>query len=166
MIIKELLDNPLSWVALAFIVLIVLIWKPLSRELLKVLDGRSENIKAILDSALETKEKAQELLASYEKKQKEAEKKATEILKFAQEEAKYINIQSKQEIDSLIKRRTDSVQEKFEIRKKEFLENLYQKSNVIAIENIKNIITAGISEEDLEKVLNESIQSIVTQTKS
>ncbi len=51
------------------------------------LDARADKIKSDLDEARRLREEAQELLADYQRKRKEAEKEAGEILTAAKREA-------------------------------------------------------------------------------
>ena len=70
------------WVAIPVVLFIALvIYKGALRSLSKALDDRSDKIKAELDEARRLREEAQQLLASYHRKQKEAEAQAEEIVK-------------------------------------------------------------------------------------
>ncbi|SCA57367.1 ATP synthase subunit b [Candidatus Terasakiella magnetica] len=100
-----MLHDPTFWVALAFIVLMVLIAKPVSRMLATALDDRADTIKAQLDEAEKLREEAQELLASYKRKQQEAEEEAAKILQRAKEEAARLEAKSKTDLENALKRR-------------------------------------------------------------
>lgn len=166
MLLESLLNNSLFWLSLAFLIFFALIWKVVSRAVLKILDSRSEDIKDKLDQALETKEKAQELLASYEEKQKEAEIRAKKIISFAEEEAKNIALEAKKDIAKKMKRRKEYIQKNFSIYEKEFLEGIYMNSVTLAIKNFKDIINSEASDKDLEKLLNDSISDITKYIKN
>ena len=75
------------WVALAFVMFIAVVYKPVSRKMAAALDARAEKIKQELDEAVRLREEAQALLAGYERRQNEALKEAEDILGHAREEA-------------------------------------------------------------------------------
>ena len=76
------------WVAVAFVGFVgVLIYVGAHEMLLKLIDQRRDRIKAELDEATRLKEEAQALLARYQRKQREAEREAAEILAGANAEA-------------------------------------------------------------------------------
>ena len=66
--------DPTFWVAVAFVILIVSIAKPVWGFVTKALDAKIEAIGSQLDAATRLREEAQELLASYKRKIAEAEK--------------------------------------------------------------------------------------------
>jgi len=75
------LSNPETWVAIAFIIFVVLAGKPIVRGLGKTLDARAARIKAELDEARALRDEAQKLLADYQKKQQEAMRDAEAIVR-------------------------------------------------------------------------------------
>ena len=73
--------NPTFWVAVAVILFFVLlIYKGVFKALGNALDNRAEKIRTELDEAKRLREEAQALLASYQRKQKEAEEQAEQII--------------------------------------------------------------------------------------
>ena len=58
-------SNPETWVAIAFIIFVVLAGKPIVRMLGKSLDDRAARIKAELDEAKALRDEAQRLLVRY-----------------------------------------------------------------------------------------------------
>jgi F-type H+-transporting ATPase subunit b len=70
------------------------------------LDSRADRIRTELDEARRLREEAQELLASYKRKQAEAAKNAEEIIKQARAEAEYLRENAQKEIAQRIERRT------------------------------------------------------------
>lgn len=71
----------------------------------KSLDQRAENIRNELAEAKRLREEAQALLADYQKKSKEAEAEAAQILAFAQREAAAMTADAKQKTEEFLARR-------------------------------------------------------------
>ena len=84
-------QDPTFWVLVAFIGFIsVLVYLKVPGMVTKGLDARAEKIKADLEEADALLKEAQDLLASYQKKQREAADEAQEIQARAKEEAERI----------------------------------------------------------------------------
>ena len=80
--------EPETWVAIAFIILMVLFaYLGIHRTVLTALDHRAERIKAELDDARRLKEEAAKLLAEYQARRTSAEREAEEIIASARAEA-------------------------------------------------------------------------------
>ena len=84
---SEIIQEPEFWTGLAFIIFVVLMFKPLKKALLAGLDSRIEQIRSEVEEAQRLREEAQTLLASYQRKQREAAQEAEEIVKQAKEDA-------------------------------------------------------------------------------
>ncbi|MDA4630026.1 ATP F0F1 synthase subunit B, partial [Escherichia coli] len=78
----------------------------------KSLDGRAERIRDELEEARRLREEAQSLLAEYQRKRKEAEKEAGEIVAAAQREAHAIIEETKQKTEEYVARRNKLAEQK------------------------------------------------------
>lgn len=76
----QMLENPHTWVYLAFFLFVALAGPKIWRALAQMLDRRSLKIKADLDEAQKLKDEAQALLAEYQRKQRDAMREAEEII--------------------------------------------------------------------------------------
>ena len=98
-------QDPTFWVLVAFVIFIALIAKPLGRGAGAALDKRADKIKADLDEAERVRVEAQELLASYQKKQREAARDAEDIIAAAKEEADRIAKHGAERLEEILARR-------------------------------------------------------------
>ena len=88
------LNSPTIWVFFAVVLfLLVLAYFGIHKKIGGALDARADKIRAELDEAKSLREEAQALLASYQRKQKEAEDKATTKL----ESKKVLEIKKRRE---------------------------------------------------------------------
>jgi len=83
----EFLRDAEFWVAVAFVILIAAVWKPLKRAFADGLDARAAKIKAELEEARRLADEAAALLAEYRSKEGKALGEAQEILRHAAAEA-------------------------------------------------------------------------------
>jgi F-type H+-transporting ATPase subunit b len=105
--IEYLLSDTSFW---AFIGLIfffgILIWFKVPGMITAQLDDRAAKIKHDLDEARRMREEAQELLASFQRKQREAEAEAESIIEQAKADAKHLRDESRTELAARLERRT------------------------------------------------------------
>jgi F-type H+-transporting ATPase subunit b len=78
----------------------------------KSLDARADRIRDELEEARRLREEAQSLLAEYQRKRKEAEKEATEIVAIAQREAHGMLEEAKKKTEEYVARRNKLAEQK------------------------------------------------------
>ncbi len=100
-----LLHNPEFWVVVAFVVLVVLAWKPVGRQLTTMLDARRDQIRKDIEEAARLKGEAQALLDDFKKKHAEAVQTAAGIVAHARSEAARIATEGAQALEDSLKRR-------------------------------------------------------------
>jgi F-type H+-transporting ATPase subunit b len=109
----DLIYEPETWVAIAFLIFVGLLVKlGVPNLLFKALDDRSARIKAELDEALKLRKEAEGVLAEYRRRQGEAEKTAESIILNARVEADRMAAEAQTKIEELIARRTKMAETK------------------------------------------------------
>jgi F-type H+-transporting ATPase subunit b len=108
----ELLRDPEVWVAIAFVIFVVLTAKPIARAITRGLDGRAAKIKAQLDEARALRDEAERLLAEHQRKQIAAAKETEAILARAREEAERIRRESAANLEAALGRREKMAMDK------------------------------------------------------
>lgn len=98
--------DPTFWVSLAFVALIaILFWMKVHRTVSEKLDARAGQIESDIREAENLREEAQDMLAKYQRKQKEAAGEAEEILQSARDEAERIAKQGRERLEATLERR-------------------------------------------------------------
>ncbi len=109
----DLIYEPETWVAIAFLIFVGLLVKLGVPDLLfKALDDRSARIKAELDEALKLRKEAEGVLAEYRRRQDEAEKTAESIILNARVEADRMAAEAQTKVEEFIARRTKMAEAK------------------------------------------------------
>jgi F-type H+-transporting ATPase subunit b len=109
----DLIYEPETWVAIAFLILVgVLVKLGVHNLLFKALDDRSARIKAELDEALKLRKEAEGVLAEYRRRQGEAEKTAESIILNARVEADRMAAEAQTKVEEFIARRTKMAEAK------------------------------------------------------
>jgi F-type H+-transporting ATPase subunit b len=101
------------WVAVAFFVLMAIFWKlGVHRTAVSALDDRSKRIQAELDDARRLKEEAQAVLAEAERRRRDAEREATEIIDAARGDAERVAADARTKAEEFLSRRTKMAETK------------------------------------------------------
>ncbi|MEM1396835.1 MAG: F0F1 ATP synthase subunit B, partial [Pseudomonadota bacterium] len=108
-----LLQDTSFWVSLGFLVVAgLLIWMGAPKSIIGALDKRAQTIADELDEARRLREEAQELLAQYQRRQREAEDEAQAIVEQAKRDAKRMAAAMREKLNEQIERREKSAEEK------------------------------------------------------
>jgi F-type H+-transporting ATPase subunit b len=95
------------WVTVATVIFVfVLFYAGAFTKIVEALDARRSRIQAELDEARRLREEAQQLVAVYRQKQKDAEREAEALITSAREEAERYAAEQKARMDEFVARRT------------------------------------------------------------
>ena len=108
-----MLHNPAFWVGVSFFGFVaLLVYLKVPGALGKSLDERADAIRKELDQARRLREEAQDLLADYQAKQRQAEEEAKAIVEKARREADAMKTDSERALKESIERRSKIAEEK------------------------------------------------------
>ena len=135
------LDNTF-WAGVSFFIFFgILIYMKLPKTLMSGLDGRITKIQEDLDEAKQLREEARALLAEYERKRKEAQSEADDIITAAKEEAERMAEDAKTALKEMIERRTKSVKEKISQAEAQALAEVRARSAEVAVDAAKILLS-------------------------
>ena len=100
-----MLAAPEFWVAVGFVIFIALTAKPIGTLIVGALDDRAAKIKADLERAAQLREEAQDLLAQYQRKHRDAMKEAEAIVEHAKAEAERLAAVAQADLEAALRRR-------------------------------------------------------------
>ena len=106
-------QDPQFWVFISFLTFMALLAKMKVPAMLgKALDDRADGIRKELDEARRLRQEAQDLLADYQRKQRQAEDEAKAIVEQARREAEALKVESARSLKEQIERRGRIAEEK------------------------------------------------------
>ena len=156
----HLMQDPAFWVAVAFVIFAVfMLWK-VSDKITGALDDRSAGIKKDLDDAAALREEAQALLASYQRKQRDALAEADDIVAQAKVEAERLAAEAEVALEAEIKRRTDMALEKITQAEAQVVQEVRNTAIDVAIKAAGSLIKENIDEAKAANLINQSIGDI------
>ncbi|MCR6631011.1 MAG: F0F1 ATP synthase subunit B [Magnetospirillum sp.] len=138
--------NPHLWVYLAFVLVVGFAFKPVFRAVTAALDGRAAKIKARLDEAHKLREDAQEMLATYQRKQRDAMKEAEEIIAHAKAEAERLSKQAAKDLEESVKRRETQALERIAQAEAQALKEVQNVAVDVAVNAARDVLAQSVTE--------------------
>jgi len=156
----EFLADPEVWVAVAFVIFIVIAAKPIARAITKGLDARAAKIKAQLDEARALREEAERLLAENQRKQREALKEAEGILARAREEAERLRREAATNLEAAFARREKMAMDKIAQAEAQAVADVRNQAVDIAMAAATKLLKANIDSRKGDELVDAAIADL------
>ncbi len=155
-----MIHEPTFWVLVAFLIFIGLIGKKVWVAACTALDSRSEKIKADLDEAEKLREEAQDLLAQYQRKQRDATRETEELVTKARAEAEKYAEQAKENLTKALARREQLALDRIAYAEKNAIEDVRRLAVDVAIEATRKILSDEMKGARADKLIDNSINEL------
>ena len=154
-------QDPTFWVLVAFIGFVgVLVYFKVPGMVTKGLDARAEKIKADLEDADALLKEAQDLLASYQKKQREAADEAQEIKARAKEEGKRIVENGRAQLEESLQRREKLAMDRISQAEASALDEIRARTVDIALDATRDLLADNLSDHKANAMLDDAIKEL------
>ena len=154
-------QDPTFWVLVAFIGFVgVLVYFKVPGMVIKGLDARAEKIKADLEDADALLREAQGLLASYQKKQREAADEAQEIKARAKEEGKRIVENGRARLEDSLQRREKLAMDRITQAEASALDEIRARTVDIALDATRDLLADNLSDHKANAMLDDAIKEL------
>lgn len=162
----SLLSDSTFLVALSFVGFVgVVLYFGVFGRVTAALDARADAIRSELEEARKLREEAQALLAQYQRKQRDAEEEAQEIVSQARHEAERLANETKQKLAEQVARRTALAEQKIAQAEAQAAKDVRDAATEIAITAAARVIadTADAARQDalIDRSLDEVRQRLV-----
>ena len=153
--------TPEFWVAVSFVgfVAVVAYFKA-PTMIAKALDERSERIRAELDEAQRLREEAQGLLAEYQRKRRDAEKEADDILTLAREEAERLGKETRAALEETVARRLQATEAKIAQAETQAIDDVRQAAADAALRAAETVISKTMSPKRRAELIASGIEEV------
>ena len=149
------------WVGAAFVLFIgVLVYLKVPGMLTRALDERAKKISNDLDQARELREEAQVLLATYQRKQRDALKEAEEIIAHAKEEAMREAEQAEKKLEEAIARRQQAALNKIALAEAQAENEVRDTAIEIAIAAATAVVAQQVRGDRADALVDTAIQDL------
>jgi F-type H+-transporting ATPase subunit b len=156
--------EPEFWVAVAFAIFIgILIYVGVPKLLIGALDDRAKRVQAELDEARRLKEEAQELLAEYKSKQRQADDEAAAIIAGAKAEAERIAAESRAKMEEFVARRTKLAETKIAQAEAQAVADVRAAAAEAAVTAAEKILTESVKGKVADDLIARGIGDVKTK---
>ena len=150
------------WVALGFVLFVVLVWKKAGAALAETLDTRSAKIKSELDEARKLHEEAKFELDSLKGLKRDAEKEAKTIVANAKAAANRIRETASQKAVETVARREAQAAAKIQASEAALVNELRAKAASLAVDAARELIAEKMDEDASLKLIETSVKQIAS----
>jgi len=148
------------WTVIAFVVLLVVLWKLAWKPILAALNARQEHIEKQTSDAEKTRKEAGQVLAEYKAKLENAENEGKQIItthvKRAQQEAKEVIAKAEEKMEAMkLKLEAD-----IERARNEAKAELFNDAGEMVLRLGQEILGRTINNEDNQKLISEAVEQL------
>ena len=148
------------WVAVGFVVFVALVGRIAYRVVTAALDDRAAKIKEQVDEAASLAEEAQALLATYERKQRDAAKEAESVVEMAQREADRLADQAAKDLERSLKRREQLAFERIAQAEAAAIAEVRTRAADIAMEATRKLLTEKLTRQRADALIDDAIKEL------
>ncbi len=152
--------TPEFWVAVAFLIVLGGAFRPAFRAITAGLDVRAEKISARIEEAQRLREEAQEMLASYQRRQRDALQEAEEILAHAKAEAARMRDKAEAQLAESLKRREQQAVERIAQAESRALGEVRAMTVDVAIAATQQLIRDNLTEKQAAALIDTAIKDM------
>jgi F-type H+-transporting ATPase subunit b len=153
-------SSPEFWVAVAFVIFVVAVFRPASQQIVAALDTRGTRIRNELEEAQSLREEAQKLLAESKRKHRDAIKETEEILAHAKVEAARLREQAQQDLAAALSRREQAAMDKISQAEAKALLEVREQAVDVALAATATLLAANLDQNKHAAIIDESIRGI------
>lgn len=155
-----MISDPTFWVAIGFVLFIVIAGRPIMAKITSALDNRADEIRAKIEEAKSLREEAQTLLASYQRMQRDAAAEAAEIISNAQEEAQRLQTAADENLTLTLKRREEAALEKIAAAEARALQDVRDRAVDIAISATEKVVSGAMTDNVQQSITRAAIDDL------
>lgn len=156
--------SPELWVLVSFVLfLALLVYYKIPDKIAKALDDRADRIRVELEEARRLREEAQSILADYQRKRRDAEKEAEDIIAVARREAQFYGEESRKALNESLQRRVKLAEEKIVRAEEQAVQEIRSRSVDAAVAAAETIIARELQGKSAEDLVSKSIRDVGTK---
>ena len=152
------------WATVALFIFIgILIYMKVPGMLARSLDERAERIRNEIEDARRLREEAQQLLAEYQRKRREAEQEAADIVSAAKREADMLLDEAKARTEEHVARRTTLAEQKIAQAERDAVNDVRARAVDIAVEAARSVLGDKVDAKLSADLFKSSVEQVRTK---
>lgn len=161
--LSGLLQDSSFWVGVSFILFVVVAYKLGAKAIVGGLDNKIQEIKDEIENAERLRVEAQELLAQYQRKQRDAEKEAEEIVANAKKQANTMKQTMQSELDDLMARREAQLSDRLKRLEDSAISKIKNEAATVAMAATTEMIMRAMDPKTQKSLMDDSIKMVSKQ---
>ena len=157
--ISYLLSDAKFWTAVAFVIFIVLTFKPVKSILIKGLDEKIKLIKNNINNAENIENDAKKLLSDLKISEKNLNEKIDEFNKSTKLKIENLEKEMSSKLEQQINRKKELNELKIKQLEQEASEEIKNKTSYLAIKIVKNYLENKLDEKSKDKIFQDSLKN-------
>ncbi len=153
-------ENPEFWVGLAFVLVVLMLARPIGRIVNAMLNKRIEAIADRITEAQKLNEDAQKLLAEYEKKFLNAEKEAKNILRKSEREIELLKDERLKKLEAEMNMKQKEAEQRIKTAQESAVKEITALASEMTIKALKEVLAKSLDKKSQTKLIDESIKTI------
>ena len=160
----ELLLEAEFWVAVAFVIFVLILLRlGVHKKAVTALDTRAARIASELDEARNLRDEAQAILAESEKKRRQAEQDAQDIIAGARAEAERVAAEAKAKAEEFVARRTAMAQQKIAQAESQAVADVRAAAADAAVAASEKVLTQTVRGKVADDLIGQGIRDVKTK---
>ena len=159
-------SDPQFWVALAFALFVIAVFKPVRKILSTSLDSKIKEIKDSIDEAEDLKNETQITLSDIKKRQNEVELEIKEIHSNAKDKIKILESEAKEKLDEQSNKREQLAKTKIQQMARDANLSIQNNISQTAIAAAIAVLENKLNKEDKQNLINQSIKDFAVVQKN
>jgi len=152
--------SPEFWVGFGFVAFVALVSRIVYRVVTVALDDRAERIKNQIEEATRLAEEAQELLASYERKRREAAEEAESIVEHARQEAARLSENAAQDLERSLARRRQLAMDRIAQAEATAIADVRNQAIEVAMDATQRLLSEKIKGKSADDLIDAAIKEL------
>ena len=155
-----LINDPTFWVAIAFVLFVIAVFKPIRGAMLGGLDAKIAEIRQEVEEAEKLREAAQSLLANYQRQQRQALQDAENIVIRARQEAERHRAEGEEAMKEMVRRQEEQARDKIAQAEAAAIQEVRAMSVELAMKAAEKLLTDRLTGAEGVRLIDQSIEEI------
>jgi len=160
---SALLHNNELWVAIAFVLIVALAWRPAHKRLGAILDERAALVKGELDEAQRLREEAERALAEFQRNQRDALRQAEQIATTAREEAERAAESARRDLEAALERRRRIAAERIALDERRAAMEVRNLAVDVAVSALRRMLAQDLDAARRDALVDQAIKALPQQ---
>ncbi len=160
---QDLLGNTTFWYFLSFVVFVAIAYRLGGKAVTAQLDKQITDIKKKIETAEGLRVEAQEMLAQYQRKQRDALKEADSIIENAKKNAAKIKAQAEAELEATMERREKQIIERIDRMQQEAVSHVQEQAAELALKAARILIADHLDANQNNGLVEDTLRDISSQ---